>query len=142
MKQTSQRSLLFRQNVNRTEAEWVHFLDGYRKALIEFDMKKFGDDWHTAEDIVEEIFLNIVREPRITALRPQDSFRHVLINMCMQKHKSFTKPWRRRLAERLSVALCLTMRTQDDARREIAAVSEGIAADVFFGGVAGDGCSV
>ena len=45
MKQTSQRSLLFRQNVNRTEAEWVHFLDGYRKALIEFDMKKFGDDW-------------------------------------------------------------------------------------------------
>ena len=106
MKQTSQRSLLFRQNVNRTEAEWVHFLDGYRKALIEFDMKKFGDDWHTAEDIVEEIFLNIVREPRITALRPQDSFRHVLINMCMQKHKSFTKPWRRRLAERLSVAGC------------------------------------
>ena len=121
MKQTSQRSLLFRQNVNRTEEEWVHFLDGYRKALIEFDMKKFGDDWHTAEDIVEEIFLNIVREPRITALRPLDSFRHVLINMCMQKHKSFTKPWRRRLAERLSVALCLTMRTQDDARREIAA---------------------
>ena len=121
MKQTSQRSLLFRQNVNRTEAEWVHFLDGYRKALIEFDMKKFSDDWHTAEDIVEEIFLNIVRESRITALRPQDSFRHVLINMCMQKHKSFTKPWRRRLAERLSVALCLTMRTQDDARREIAA---------------------
>ena len=52
MKQTSQRSLLFRQNVNRTEEEWVHFLDGYRKALIEFDMKKFGDDWHTAEDIV------------------------------------------------------------------------------------------
>ena len=121
MKKTSQRSLLFRQNVNRTEEEWVHFLDGYRKALIEFDMKKFGDDWHTAEDIVEEIFLNIVREPRITALRPQDSFRHVLINMCMQKHKSFTKPWRKRLAERLSVALCLTMRTQDDARREIAA---------------------
>ena len=61
MKKTSQRSLLFRQNVNRTEAEWVHFLDGYRKALIEFDMKKFGDDWHTAEDIVEEVFLNIVR---------------------------------------------------------------------------------
>jgi len=40
MKKTSQRSLLFRQNVNRTEAEWVHFLDGYRKALVEFDMKK------------------------------------------------------------------------------------------------------
>ena len=30
MKQTSQRSLLFRQNVNRTEAEWVHFLDRRR----------------------------------------------------------------------------------------------------------------
>ena len=44
MKKTSQRSLLFRQNVNRTEAEWVHFLDGYRKSLIEFDMKKFGDE--------------------------------------------------------------------------------------------------
>ena len=75
VKQTSQRSLLFRQNVNRTEEEWVHFLDGYRKALIEFDMNKFGDDWHTAEDIVEEIFLNIVGEPRITALRPQDETR-------------------------------------------------------------------
>jgi len=95
-------------------------------------MKKFGDDWHTAEDIVEEIFLNIVREPRITALRPQDSFRHVLINMCMQKHRSFTKPWRMRIAERLSVALSLSLRTQDDARREIAAVSKGIAADVFW----------
>ena len=56
MKNTSQRSLLFRQNVNRTEAEWVHFLDGYRKSLIEFDMKKFGDDWHTAEDIVEDLW--------------------------------------------------------------------------------------
>jgi hypothetical protein len=30
MKKTSQRSLLFWQNVNRTEVEWVHFLDGYR----------------------------------------------------------------------------------------------------------------
>ena len=49
MKQTSQRSLLFWQNVNRTEAEGVHFLDGHRKVLIEFDMKKFGDDWQTAE---------------------------------------------------------------------------------------------
>ena len=44
VKQTSQRSLLFRQNVNRTEAEWVHFLDGYRQALIEFDMKRTGVD--------------------------------------------------------------------------------------------------
>ena len=65
MKKTSQRSLLFRQNVGRTEEEWAHFLDGYRQALIEFDMKKFGDDWHTAEDIVEEIFVDIVREPLI-----------------------------------------------------------------------------
>jgi len=50
MKQTSQRSLLFRQNVNRTEAEWVHFLDGCRKALIEFDMKKFGDGLGEADE--------------------------------------------------------------------------------------------
>ena len=57
MKKTSQRSLLFRQNVNRTEAEWVHFLDGYRKSLIEFDMKKFGDDWHTAEKGFDGILL-------------------------------------------------------------------------------------
>ena len=33
MKKTSQRSLLFRQNVGRTEEEWAHFLDGYRQAL-------------------------------------------------------------------------------------------------------------
>ena len=39
MKKTSQRSLLFRQSVNRTEAEWVHFLDGYRKALIGFKLR-------------------------------------------------------------------------------------------------------
>ena len=44
MKQTSQRSLLFRQNANRTEAEWVHFLDGYRQSLIEFGMKRTGVD--------------------------------------------------------------------------------------------------
>ena len=29
---------------NEAEAEWVHFLDGYRKALIEFDMKRAGVD--------------------------------------------------------------------------------------------------
>ena len=34
VKKTSQRSLLFRKNVGRTEEEWVHFLDGYRQALI------------------------------------------------------------------------------------------------------------
>jgi hypothetical protein len=105
MKQTSQRSLLFRQNVNRTEAEWVHFLDGYRKAIIEFDMKKFGDDWHTAEDIVEEIFVNIVREPRITALRPQDSFRHVLINMCMQNKPAKSDLFRIDLVTDMHVAI-------------------------------------
>ena len=33
MKKTSQRSLLFRQNVGRTEEEWAHFLDGYRQSL-------------------------------------------------------------------------------------------------------------
>ena len=44
MKQTSQRSLLFRQNVGRTEEEWVHFLDGYRKSLIEFGMQRTGVD--------------------------------------------------------------------------------------------------
>ena len=44
MKKTSQRSLLFRQNVNRTDEELVHFLDGYRQSLIEFDMKRTGVD--------------------------------------------------------------------------------------------------
>lgn len=34
MKKTSQRSLLFRQSVNRTEEEWVHFFDRYRQVLI------------------------------------------------------------------------------------------------------------
>ena len=34
MKQTSQRSLLFRQNVGRTEGEWAHFLDGYRQCAF------------------------------------------------------------------------------------------------------------
>ena len=34
MKKTSQRSLLFRQNVGRTEEEWAHFLDGYRQCAF------------------------------------------------------------------------------------------------------------
>ena len=34
MKKTSQRSLLFRQNVGRTEEEWAHFLDGYRECAL------------------------------------------------------------------------------------------------------------
>ena len=33
---SAQRLLLFRQNVSRMEEEWVHFLDGYRKALIDW----------------------------------------------------------------------------------------------------------
>ena len=59
MKQTSQRSLLFRQNVNRTEEEWVHFLDGYRKALIEFDMKKFGDGGEDSDGFTIPITLRV-----------------------------------------------------------------------------------
>ena len=34
MKKTSQRSLLFLQNVGRTEEEWAHFLDGYRQCAF------------------------------------------------------------------------------------------------------------
>ena len=34
MKKTSQRSLLFRQNVGRTEEAWAHFLDGYRQCAF------------------------------------------------------------------------------------------------------------
>ena len=98
VKQTSQRSLLFRQNVNRTEAEWVHFLDGYRDALIEFDMKKFGDDWHTAEDIVEEIFLNIVREPRITARPNQHVHAKAQVLYQAVAHEACGKAQRRALS--------------------------------------------
>ena len=36
MKKTSQRSLLFRQNVGRTEGEWAHFLDGYGQTRFHF----------------------------------------------------------------------------------------------------------
>ena len=43
MKKTSQRSLLFRQNVGRTEEEWAHFLDGYRQALsLRLDLGRGG----------------------------------------------------------------------------------------------------
>ena len=47
MKKTSQRSLLFRQNVGRTEEEWAHFLDGYRQALslrLDFGRGEGGGD--------------------------------------------------------------------------------------------------
>ena len=47
---TSQRTILFRQNVNRDNEEWAHFLEGYREWLMDWDMTTYGDDWHTAED--------------------------------------------------------------------------------------------
>ena len=45
---TSQRTILFRRNVNRNNEEWAHFLEGYREWLMEWDMLEYGDDWHTA----------------------------------------------------------------------------------------------
>ena len=35
---TSQRTILFRQNVNRDNEEWAHFLEGYREWLMDWDM--------------------------------------------------------------------------------------------------------
>ena len=32
---TTQRTILFRQNVNRDNEEWAHFLEGYREWLME-----------------------------------------------------------------------------------------------------------
>ena len=40
---TSQRTILFRRNVNRDNEEWAHFLEGYRKWLMDWDMLEFGD---------------------------------------------------------------------------------------------------
>ena len=98
---TSQRTILFRQNIDRDNEEWAHFLEGYRKWLMDWDMMEYGDDWHTAEDVVSEIFLGIILEPLITNLRPDDSFRHTLIVLCKHGHRDFIKPWRRGLAEKL-----------------------------------------
>ena len=112
---TSQRTILFRRNVNRDNEEWAHFLEGYRKWLMEWDMLEYGDDWHTAEDVVSEIFLDIIMEPLITNLRPNDSFRHTLIVLCKHEHRDVTKPWRRGLAEKLCAALRLTLRSRSDA---------------------------
>ena len=89
---TSQRTILFRQNIDRDNEEWAHFLEGYRKWLMDWDMLEYGDDWHTAEDIASEIFLGIILEPLITNLRPDDSFRHTLIVLCKHAHREFTKP--------------------------------------------------
>ena len=112
---TSQRTILFRQNINRDNEEWAHFLEGYRKWLMDWDMLAYGDDWHTAEDIVSEIFLGIILEPLITNLRPDDSFRHTLIVLCKHAHRDFTKPWRKGLVEKLCYALRLSRRTRSDA---------------------------
>lgn len=111
---TSQRTILFRQNINRDNEEWAHFLEGYRKWLMDWDMLEYGDDWHTAEDIVSEIFLGIILEPLITNLRPDDSFRHTLIVLCKHAHREFTKPWRKGLVEKLCAALRLSRRTRSD----------------------------
>lgn len=112
---TSQRTILFRQNIDRDNEEWAHFLEGYRKWLMDWDMLEYGDDWHTAEDIVSEIFLGIILEPLITNLRPDDSFRHTLIVLCKHAHRDFTKPWRKGLVEKLCAALRLSRRTRSDA---------------------------
>ena len=112
---TSQRTILFRQNIDRDNEAWAHFLEGYRKWLMDWDMLEYGDDWHTAEDIVSEIFLGIILEPLITNLRPDDSFRHTLIVLCKHAHREFTKPWRKGLVEKLCAALRLSRRTRSDA---------------------------
>lgn len=111
---TSKRTILFRQNINRTNEEWAHFLEGYRDWLMEWDMKQFDDDWHTAEDIASEIFLSIILEPMITNLRPDETFRHTLLTLCKQKHRDVVKPWRKGLASKLCEALHLARTTRSD----------------------------
>ena len=41
---TSQRTILFRRNVNRDNEGWAHFLEGYREWLMEWDMLEYGDE--------------------------------------------------------------------------------------------------
>ena len=41
---TSQRTILFRQNVNRDNEEWAHFLEGYREWLMDWDMTTYVND--------------------------------------------------------------------------------------------------
>lgn len=107
MRITTTRTILFRQNINRTNAEWARFLENYRDDLIAWDQKEFGDDYHTAEDVVYEIFLEIIRNPYVTNLRPQDSFRHTLITLCKHKHRSVTKPWRKALMRKVATWMSL-----------------------------------
>ena len=74
MKKTSQRSLLFRQNVGRTEEEWAHFLDGYRQARFHFGWRLLlggaeeagMKDWrgHAAGDDAD-LFATCLRFPLI-----------------------------------------------------------------------------
>ena len=78
-------------------------------------MLEYGDDWHTAEDVVSEIYLGVILEPLITNLRPDDSFRHTLIVLCKHAHRDFTKTWRKGLVEKLCFALRLSRRTRSDA---------------------------
>ena len=101
-KETTNRTILFRQNVNRSNEAWAKFLKDYKDALIAWDMKEFGDDIHTAEDIVMEIYLNIIVDPVITNLVPDQSFRSTLIFLCKKKHSSVTKPWRNGLKRKLA----------------------------------------
>ena len=77
-------------------------------------------DWHTAEDVVYEIFLEIIRNPHITNLRPQDTFRHTLIVLLKQKHRSVTKPWRKALMQKMATWLHLMRPERDDPRYEAA----------------------
>jgi len=117
---TSQRTILFRQNIDRSNEEWAHFLEGYRKWLMDWDMLEFGDDWHTAEDVVSEIYLSIIEEPLIVNLRPQDTFRHTLIILCKHAHSEVTKPWRKGLVRKLCDALRLSQKTRGDLLVEMA----------------------
>lgn len=101
-KETTSRTLLFRRNINRSNEAWAKFLNDYKDALISWDMKNFGDDAHTAEDIVMEIYLGIIVDPVITNLDPDKSFRTTLIQLCKKKHDSVTKPWRNGLKRKLA----------------------------------------
>lgn len=101
-KETTNRTILFRQNINRSNEAWAKFLKDYKDALIAWDMKEFGDDIHTAEDIVMDIYLSIIVDPVITNLVPDQSFRSTLIHLCKQKHTSVTKPWRNGLRRKLA----------------------------------------
>lgn len=114
MRKTTQKTLLFRQNLNRTNAEWARWLDNYFDDLVNWDMKEFGDDWHTAQDIVAEICLDIIRDPLVTNQRPDDTFRHTLITLCKHKHSAVTKPWRKSLMPKVGAALLAPVRSSSD----------------------------